>query len=336
MSVRGLLLALLLASAPAVAQDVERDVSSLRTDFEYGKYEEVLARAQTRLDQGVDDPKLLVEIHKLAGVSAFNLGKQSEADRHLSAMLRIDPDYTLDPFVYPPPVIEFHDKLRRSMGPELERIRQVRALEQARRRAAEAEAERVRIEEERRRLLSQPRRVTTETIERRSFFVNLVPFGAGQFQQGRTQLGLWLASLQGAMAATSILAYWAHEFILVTRTLELPGTINPGSTKYPLEVRGIPPERAQEAANWRLIKYISGAAFYGLYAYGVIDALIRHQDTIVTTTTVEVAPDAAPSSLPPLTPGVPKTLQHVAPGASVNPFLFPTPGGAGAGLEVRF
>src|SRR5690606_36265444 len=120
------------------------------------------------------------------------------------------------------PVIEFQDALRQKLAPELEQIRQARELEQARRQAAEAEAERVRLEEERRRLAELPRRVTTETIERRSFFVNFVPFGAGQFQQGRTELGLWLASLEGATASVSIVAFWAHEALIKRRTIEVP------------------------------------------------------------------------------------------------------------------
>ncbi len=329
MSFRGLLLLVWIAAAPVLAQDAERDVASLRTDFEYGKYAEVLQRGRARLDLGLDEPKLLLEVHKLAGVSAFNLGKLPDAERHLTAALRIDPDFTLDPFVFPPPVIEFHDQLVRKMAPELERIRQSRELALARRQAAEAEAERVRLEEERRRLSELPRRVTTETIERRSFFVNFVPFGAGQFQQGRTELGLWLASLQGATASVSVVAYWAHEALIKPQTVAFPGTLGP---KYTLTLRGIPPEDAQTAANWRLIKNVSALTFYGLYAYGIIDALLRHKDAIVTTTTVEEAP-RAPTTVP---PPPPKPGREVLQLTRPQTFLFPTPGGFGAGVEVRF
>ncbi|MDQ3265981.1 MAG: hypothetical protein M3Y59_20400 [Myxococcota bacterium] len=329
MILRGLLLLVWIAAAPGLAQDVEREVAALRTDFEYGKYAEVLQRGQSRLDQGLDDPQLLLEVHKLAGVSAFNLGKLPDAERHLGAALRIDPDFTLDPFVFPPAVIEFQDQLRQRMSPELERIRQSRELELARRRAAESEAERVRLEEERRRLAELPRRVTTETIDRRSFFVNFVPFGAGQFQQGRTELGLWLASLQGATATASVIAYWAHEALIEERPVSFPGTLGP---KVSVRLRGIPPEDAQTAANWRLIKNVSALSFYGLYAYGVIDALLKHKDAIVTTTTVEEAP-RAPTTVP---PPPPKPGRNVLQLTRPQTFLFPTPGGFGAGVEVRF
>lgn len=319
-------LALLVAawSAGALAQDLERDVAALRTDFEYGKYEEVLRDAQARLDRGVDDPKYLLEIHKLAGVSAFNLNRTPVAERHLTAVLRIDPDFTLDPFVYPPPVVEFHERIRKQLGPELQFIRQGRELEEARRRAEAAEAARAEAEEERRRLEAIPRRITSETIDRRSFSVNFVPFGAGQFQQGRTQLGLWLASLQGATAATSIIAFWAHEALVDTVVYAIPGTKLPTGGVWRVTVRGIRPEDATQAQNWRLIKTISAITFYGLYAFGVIDALIQHQDSIVTTQITE-----EPATLPAAPPPVPK--------ATLLPYLHPTPGGGlAAGFELRF
>lgn len=327
------LILLLLWSAGAAGQDVERDVATLRTDFEYGKYEEVLRDAQARLDRGVNDPRLLVEIHKVAGVSAFNLGRMEVAERHLTSLLRIDPDYTLDPFVFPPPVVEFHEQIRTQLGPELQFIRQSRELQETRRRAERAEAERDEAEAERKRLAAIPRRVTTQTVERRSYFVNFVPFGAGQFQQERTQLGIWLASLQGATAATSIIAYWAYEALLDEKTFVIPGGFHEDGRPLSLTVRGIPPGRLEEAATWTLIKTISAITFYALYAYGVIDALVQHQDTIVTTNTTEEP--LRPSTVVPA-PSGPRGLQQRA-GPQAFPYLFPTPGGGvGAGLELRF
>lgn len=319
-----LLLLLMAFSPPALAQALERDVAALRTDFEYGKYDEVLRDAQARLDRGVDEPKLLLEIHKLAGISAFNLNRPAVAERHLTAALRIDPDFTLDPFVFPPPVVEFHERIRKQLGPELQFIRQGRELEEARQRAAAAETARAEAERERRRLEAIPRRITTETIDRRSLFVNFVPFGAGQFQQGRTQLGLWLASLQGATAATSIIAFWAHEALVDTVQYDIPGTKLQTGGVWRVTLRGIPPEDAFQAQNWRLIKTISAITFYGLYAFGVIDALIQHQDSIVTTNVSE-----QPAAPPQLTPPPPK--------ATLLPLLHPTPGGGfTAGFELRF
>lgn len=323
--------ALLALSGAALAQAAGDDLAALRRDFEFGKYDEVFESAQALLDSGVAlSSQALLDLHQIAAVSAFNLGKLKDAERHFSAVLRIDPDFGLDPFVYPPATINFLERLRRELSPELEGIRQERRLEAARRRAAAeaAERERIRQEEQRRSIEALTRRVTIRTVERRQFFVNFIPFGAGQFQQGRVNLGILLASTEGALAATSIVAYWAHEALLRDMLVTVPGVLLPGGAPYTVKVRGIPQDRAGEAQAWRLIKTISGIGFYGLYAYGVADAALHHKDEIVTTQTIDEPPPGGRAALPRPSP----------PGAALRlgAFLTPEPGGLSAGLTLVF
>ena len=326
--------ALLALSGAALAQATGDDLAALRRDFEFGKYDQVLQSAQGLIDGGAAfNSQALLELHQMAGLSAFNLGQPKDAERHLSAVLRIDPDFVLDPFVYPPATIGFLERIRRELSPELEGIRQERRLEAARRRSAAeaAERERIRAEEQRRSLEALTRRTTIRTVERRQFFVNLVPFGTGQFQQGRMNLGIFLASAEGALAATSIVAYWAHEALLQDRLVTVPGVMLPGGAPYTVKVRGIPQDRAAEAQAWRLIKTISGIGFYGLYAYGVADAALRHKDELVTTETVTEPPPPPPPA-PPAQPPPPDERAALRIGA----FLAPEPGGLSAGLTLVF
>jgi tetratricopeptide (TPR) repeat protein len=322
MRVEGLaaLVSVVVASAAAAQETVpgtdEAELAAAQSDFEYGKYRQVLDRAEQRIDRsGLDDPALL-QWHRLAGLAAFNLKRMDQAQRHIAAVLRIDPDFALDPFVYPPPAVAFVEKQRQAMAPELDRIRaERRAQEAAARKAAEERAALTRqAEEERRKLEEMSRQVTVRTVEKRSFLVNFVPFGAGQFQQGRVATGTGFAIAEALLGITSVVAYFAYGSLVETRTIPLenrfPGTSTVVET-------GIPANREDEAKVWRALKIGAGLGFYGVYAAGVADAIIHHQDVVVTTR-VETPPN------PPSPPPGPSA--HIGPG----------PGTVGASVTVRF
>ena len=78
---------LTVVALPASATDAVTDpeVSAVALDFEYGKYADVLKRVQARLDRGSLSEGQLVELHRYAGLAAFNLNQPAEAQRHLSA-----------------------------------------------------------------------------------------------------------------------------------------------------------------------------------------------------------------------------------------------------------
>ena len=310
-----LLLALLL-TRPVHAQEGESaELTSIRSAFEFGKYADVLERAVARIDRGRLDEASLVELHKLAGLSAFNLGRREDAARHLRALLRLEPDFGLDPFIVPPPAIAFFEELRRDMRAELTLIRQEKRLrvERERAEAAQREQERLQAEERRRRVEELARQVTVRTVEKRSFLVNFVPFGAGQFQQGRTSLGVIFAATEGAFAVSSVLAFFAYDNLYEDETFTVDDRSSPTGTTQ-ITARFIPTRKAAQRDAWRLVKYGSAAGFYAMYALGVADALYHHQDEVVRT-------------------GI-ETLPAPAPTGSLR--IHPLQGGAGASYSLSF
>jgi len=307
------LMGLLLLPVTTLAEEaVDGEVSALRSGYEYGRYAEVLERATGRIDQGRLNDLDLVELHKLAGLSAFHLHRTEDAERHFRALLRLDPDFSLDPFAVPPPVVEFMDSLREQMAAELDLVRQERRLRVERERAR-VERERVTAEEQRRRVELLARQVTVRRVEKRSMLVNLVPFGAGQFQQGRTSLGTLFAASEGVLAVTSVIAFFAYGALVETGKVTVDDIRG-----QPREVtfRYIPTERVPQARNWERLKWGSAVGFYAVYAAGVVDALVHHQDEVVDTR-IETLPAPPPA---------PQTRLH----------LYPTPGGAGAGFSLAF
>jgi len=319
-----LLLALHLPWAARAQESTDAEVASIRANFEYGKYAEVLERAGARIDRGDLRGEELAELHRLAGLAAFNLNRQDDASRHFKALLRVDPDHSLDPFVVPPPAVAYFDSLKQDMGSELEFLRQERRLrlERERAEAERREKERVEAEAARRRAEELARQVTVRTVEKRNFLVNFVPFGAGQFQQGRNSTGVIFAATEGVLAVTSVIAFFAYDSLYETATLERDDVLTPDG-KSKVTVRYIPTNRAKEADTWRLLKVGSAAGFYTVYALGVAEALYHHQDDVVRT------------SIEPL-PSPPKPAPAPPPEPTARLRLFPTSGGLGAGLSGTF
>jgi tetratricopeptide (TPR) repeat protein len=309
------------------------EVAKLKTDFEYAKYEEILKRATDRINRGNLTEEELIEIHKYAGLSAFYLKKMPEAQRHLEALIQLDPDYSLDPFTVPPSAIEYFMKLRRERASQLQIIREERRLraERSRREAEERERARREAEEQRRRL----QELSVRTVETQSYLVNFVPFGAGQFQQHRNRVGVILAATEGVLAVTSIIAYLAYNGQIRQRSTQVD------TPQFVFIEQGIPLDRKPEATVWRNLKYISGGAFWLVYGIGVVDALYHHRDQIETLSMPANGPQ------PPLTqfPGPPRSsIERVEgrrrapepPPVTPHAYLFPVPGGAGAGLSLTF
>jgi hypothetical protein len=320
-----LVLGLLVPGAVLAEEPVDPEVTTLRGTYEYGRYAEVLERAGNRIDRGRLNDKDLAELHKLAGLSAFHLNRTEDSARHFRALLRLDPDFNLDPFAVPPPAVAWLDTLRQQMSAELELVRQERRLrvEREQAEAERRERERVVAEEQRRRVEVLSRQVTVRQVEKRSILVNFVPFGAGQFQQGRNGLGTVLAATEGALAVTSILSFFAYDALVETKRVTVDDIRGPRD----VPVRYIPTERLPQATAWTWLKWGSAAGFYAVYAGGVADALAHHQDQVVETH-IETLPSAPQPPLPSLKDSEP------APRASLH--LFPTAGGARAAFTLAF
>ena len=320
----GTLLLLWVRAVPAPAAEdeaLQADIAALQAAYEYGRYAEVLARANARLDGAGLSASALVELHKLAGLSAFNLQRTDEAERNVAALLRLDPDFSLDPFVYPPAAVAFVEKQRRAMAAELEFLReQRRQREAAAKLAAEERAALAReTEVQKRELEEMSRQVTVRTVEKHSVLVNFVPFGAGQFQEGRVAVGTGFAVAEGLLAIGSIVGYFVYGSILTTRTVPLDNF--PGSTQVIVQT-GIPAARASEAQAWRVVKVTSGIGFYAVYVAGVLDALLHYEAEVVTT---HIETRQGPATGPAPATNVPQVELTPAP-----------PGSVGMGLGLRF
>ena len=311
---------LVLFALPAFAQVVpEREVEIIQSLYDTGKYAEAARRANESLAlANFSDPQR-VHLHEIAALSAFNLNDAKGAQAAFLQLLKVNPDYILDPFAVPPTAIKVFEQVRKENTDALNLVRQQIALRLDQDKRAAAERERLRLEQEERRRKAEflANDITVRTIEKRSMLVNFIPFGAGQFQQGRTGWGAAFAVSEGLMAVLSIVSYFAinslFEIVPYRWTDRL--TVD-GSGVFEINVRQIPSSRYTERDVWTGIKYGTGIAFYALWAIGTGDAIWRHEDEVITETKVPVSPATK------------------VPSARFN--IYPTPGGLGAGVTIGF
>lgn len=307
----------LFISASAFAQVVpEREVEIIQSLYDAAKYADAAKRASEALGLANFSDAQRVKLHEIAGLSSFNLGDLKGAQAAFLQLLKVNPDYILDPFAVPPPAIKLFDQVRRDNADALNQVRQQIALRADQEKRAKEERDRLAREQEERRkkLDALSGEIVVRTIEHRSMLVNFIPFGAGQFQQGRVGWGAAFAISEGITAILSIVSYFAIESLFETEPFVGTGYLTEDGTGIiTRNQRFIPANRVGERDVWTALKYSTGIAFYALWALGAGDAVWRHQDEVIT-----------------------EKREPVAKPPQAQLRIFPTNGGFGAGVTIGF
>jgi len=90
------------------------------------------------------------------------------------------------------------------------------------------------------------------------YWLNFLPFGAGQIQNRDVLKGVMLAGIEAVSLSASLFAYMSR------KTMEVDG-------KYP-------PEKISEARELQNIQLIAGGIFLTSYVYGVLDATLNFKN----------------------------------------------------------
>jgi hypothetical protein len=252
-----LLLALALAAPKA-------DLKRARDRFEFGAWADAAGTVRAWVGEHPDaaGPDA-VEAYRILGISEFHLGDLNQARSAFVSLLSIEPDYVLDPFLVPPPVVEFFDRVKKEHEPQLGPLRE--------RKRALAEQERLAEEARRKLLLEEQARTGPPTkvirVQERIYLFNWMPFGAGQFQNGDRGKGAAIAASQLALAAANLGAIIIHNQIADDRSRRCTASQSTGCSQPPYT-------DADRDLLQRLdvVKYATAAGFWAVYAYGVIDA----------------------------------------------------------------
>jgi hypothetical protein len=292
---------LLWAASPRPADEFERGKTAF-SRAEYGRAIDLL-RPLLYPEVRLESEGEVVQAHRMLGVAHLFEDQPDDARREFRKLLELRPDYRFDPLLDPPRVVDFFNDVLRQEEQEISAIvarRRLREAEQAARRQREAD-----------RLRAQQALVVR--IERHSFAVNFIPFGAGQFQNGQRRKG-WLFFGAEAVLGTVSVAAFATNFALYgiaphRRCLVM----------QPLDANGLPlrcPDSAIDRSDERLstnllrAQLATGGLFFAVAIWGVVDAIRHFKSEVV---------------LNPQPPAPPRTTSFRL---SPNPF--------GLGAEWRF
>jgi tetratricopeptide (TPR) repeat protein len=245
----------------ATANDFE-DFEKARSAYEsqdYAKAASLFAALAGGDVPQLTNRSLVLESKKYLGASYLFLGKLAQAEQEFTRLLRMDPGYLLDPLGFPEEVQRLFARVKMQLEAERRASEEERRREELRLTREQTEAS----ERERQRWNKVIQLAERETIrEKRSRWVALVPFGAGQFQNGHSSLGAVLAVSEGSLLALSVATYVLHDHLRGQR---------PKANEL---------EEARLAERgFRYTNQISFALFAVIAVTGIIDAQVRFQDT---------------------------------------------------------
>lgn len=231
------LLALVLAVSSAAATPSD-DLLAARKAFRDGDFVQArdkyngLLRPEIKLADSND----IVEAYVNLGVCRVETGDESGAREEFERALGIDPNKQLDPLtITNKRAIKLFDDTKAEL-----------------RTRAEREAEKKKTAE----LLEAQRKALESLIvyKEQQYYLNWLPFGLGQFQNGDRKKGIFFAASEGVMATTSIAIFG----YLVQ--------------KYGLSSDKVPREEIKTVFALQGVELATGLSFWVLYAVGVIDA----------------------------------------------------------------
>ncbi len=232
----------------------------------------------------------LIEARILLGVCYYENTQREDARREFEAVLALQPDKSLDTLLFSADAVRFFTDVKSDADLRAQRDAELRRREDETERRAEALRNAV-------------------VFEKRSYGVNFVPFGAGQFQNRQTGKGL-------AFAATEVLTGGASAVIFGYLAAKY-GFVGVVSLADGPSVR-----RLQQ------IEVGTGVAFLGIYALGVVDALVHYKPTSRIQADESLAPELMKARGP-----APRPRTSLLDRIHVLPIFVPA--GAGVGLSLE-
>lgn len=234
----------------------------------------------------------VVEAFALLGSSYFEIGNRERARQEFERALQIDPDREITTNAFSEGAVRLFDETK-------EDLKKRAAADAERRKLAEKIAA---LEEYKKNLVK---------VEVHPYYLNFVPFGAGQFQNKDKGWGIFFATTEGLTFAAS-LGSW---FYLVNKYgINCPNCVNKQDQNTVLRLQQL--------------EIGAGVAFLGLYAWGVVDSLLHYKPE------ERVKDDnSAPVDLHDLGKPAPKKKTSLLDRLRVAPMVTPDSVGIGVGWE---
>lgn len=286
-------------ASPAVAPALQLDRG--RDSFKRGDWQSAIEVINLLLypELQLARKEQVVEAHILLGAAYYQLGNRERAREEFQRALQLEPEQSIGSRLYSEGAIRLFEETKTDLRIAKER-------EDEKRRIAE------RLEQ------IEAYKKSLIVYETHPYYVNFVPFGAGQFQNRQRGKGIMFAVTQGVTGGIS-----AGIFLYL-------------ASKYGLVSSSVPIAEQRTVRNLQGIEIATGAAFLGFYAWSVLDALAHYKPR----QRVEGEDSLLPPELRDPGPGAPRGKPAPPKKTSlrdrvhVHPVLVPS-GGAGLGLSLE-
>ena len=287
---------LAVSGAPASASPAQ-DLERARQAFRQHDYDSAMKLSTFLLypDEKLALPADLVEAHVILGASDFETGHRAEAKTEFERALQIQPDKSLTDLLFSEGAIRLFDETKADIEARAERDAQLRKLAD--------ERERIRRYKE-----------SLVVVEKRSFVVNFAPFGAGQFQNKQPVRGLLFAGGEAIAGGVSVGAF-----------LYLAG-------KYGLNAT-VPRADGPSVRQMQQIEIGAGIAFFAIYGWGVVDALLHYKPSVQIEGDDSLLPQLRDPADPKKPPQKPPTKTSLLDRMHLRPMISPDTAGVGLSWE---
>lgn len=288
-------------SAPAAASPTEAPGQQLdrgRESFKRGDWQSAIEVINLLLypELQLARREQVIEAHILLGAAYYQTGNRERAREEFGRALQIEPEQSIGTRLYSEGAIRLFDETKTDLKIRMER-------EEEKRRIAQRLKE---IEDYKKSLI---------VYETHPYYVNFVPFGAGQFQNRQRGKGILFAATQGVTGSIS-----AGIFLYL-------------ASKYGLSSSSVPIDEGRTVRSLQQIEIATGVAFLGFYAWGVVDSLLNYKPRQRVVGEDSLIPPELRDAQPPVkAPGKPPTSMRDR--LRVLPMFVPS-GGAGIGLSLE-
>ena len=281
------------AAAPALQLDRGRD------SFKRGDWQSAIEVVNLLLypELQLARKEQVVEPHILLGAAYYQTGDRERAREEFQRALEIEPEQSIGTRLYSEGAIRLFEETKTD-------VRIAKEREDEKRRVAQRLKE---IEDYKKSLI---------VYETHPYYVNFVPFGAGQFQNRQPGKGILFAAAQGVTGGAS-----AGVFLYL-------------ASKYGLVSTSVPFDEQLTVRRLQQVEVATGLAFLGLYAWSVVDSLRAYKPRQRVEGEDSLLPPELrdPRGAPPRPP--PKPKSSLRDRVHVHPVLVPH-GGAGLGLSLE-
>ena len=216
-------LAVGLAAAPARADDAT-ELERAKSSYDAGRYAEGVERFRDLLSptapNTLRDPTAIERARAYYAACLIALGRTEEADAEIEKIIRNNPTYSPDPVAFPSKVVDRFIEIKSRLKGEIEAAFRARAAAEA---AAKAKIER----QQREYIETLQQLARTETVvTKNSRWVAMVPFGAGQFQNGQETLGYTFLIAESLLGVASVTTNIIHQSLIADYASEPAGSVD--------------------------------------------------------------------------------------------------------------